>query len=673
MVVVGGGPAASFFAIRALRTARDLHRTLDLTILERKSEVFFYHPSDAKSWEGCTYCAGGISPRLADALRQNHISLPDEIVEGRADEVIVHGDWKNIELPVPQGREMLSVFRGSRPRQRPNRHTNFDSFLLDRAVQEGARVLTADVQDITRSSSGRPVVRYRPAAGDGSAELEADFAVIAGGVNRKPGMDLESDPVFAALARMIPGFRPPRVRKALITCMQAPEDVLRTMEGEVHFAQHGSKRLSIEMCSLIPKGNWMTVVLLGKSIDQAGPSQYLTVARDYTELPHIARLLPRTAQLRTMCACSPNMVVAAARRPLGDRIALVGDMAVSRLYKDGLYSAYVTSSALAECIMTEGVDEASLMRRYWPVVRGFDMDNRSGRRVFLLSRIVFSRPLLSRVVYQALVTEKKTKPAQKRRLTDALWDMASGDSSYRRILSSMFHPASIWSMTTGGLLVTVRNYGTERVFGISWGEFGRYPTGVAVERVESKRGEILAVMGVPESEHRPQVERMYSIRVRADAEAILRQLGRFGDADREYFTPRFIQVHRTAGEANQPGSVIRYQVTPSWLSFSVVLEKVIEGRYLLYRVLDGFARDGVLVFDIEPVRMGVNLLTIYIGFDFPEGEGVAARTGWRLGRRVFPSFVHDVLWNHSLCKMKDLAELDAGGDSSTRAWPARGP
>jgi hypothetical protein len=39
--------------------------------------------------------------------------------------------------------------------------------------------------------------------------------------------------------------------------------------------------------------------------------------------------------------------------------------------------------------------------------------------------------------------------------------------------------------------------------------------------------------------------------------------------------------------------------------------------------------------------------------------------GWRLGWLIFPAFVLDVLWDHSLCRMKHLAELgeDSKGDS----------
>jgi flavin-dependent dehydrogenase len=657
VVVVGGGPAGSFFAIRALRKARELGRTLDVTILERKTEVCFYRPQAFCSWEGCNNCAGGISPRLADVLKENGISLPEEVIEGRATEVTVSGDWKSIELPVPAGREMLSVFRGSKPKQRPGRYSNFDSFLLHQAAEEGAEVLTAEVQDVSRSSGGRPVISYRLVTEETNREIEADFAVFAAGINRTPGMDLGSDPLFGALEKVIPGLRPPMVRRAAICEVQAQEELVRTMEGEVHFAQYGSKELSIEMSSLIPKGQWITVVLLGKSIDRADPSEYLRIAESFIALPRIRRLLPRGARLRAVCACHPNMAVGAARRPFDDGIALVGDMAVSRLYKDGLYSAYVTGSTLAECILTEGVDRASLRKRYWPVVRRFHRDNQFGRTVFLLSRIVFSHPVLSRILYQALLTERKTRLEEKRRLADVLWRIASGDDSYFRILKAMFRPASGWSILTGGLLATIRNYATERVFGLSWEGVGRYPTGVAIERVESKRREILAELGVRQPERPPQVEKMYSIRIKADATAILRQLGKFGDPDREYFTQRFIQVHRTAGTPNDVGSTIRYDVTPSWLSFTVVLEKLAHGRYLFYRVADGFAQGGILVFDIDRLRTGVSLLTVYTAFDFPRGTGPLGRPGWYLARLIFPAFVHDVLWNHSLCKMKHLVEL----------------
>jgi hypothetical protein len=472
-------------------------------------------------------------------------------------------------------------------------------------------------------------------------------------------MDLNSDPMFDALRELIPRLRPPKVRRAAIAELQADEELLRPLEGEVHFAQHGSKEIDIEMSSLLPKGEWITVVLLGKTIDHSDPAESLDIVQRFVELPHIRLLLPPKAELRAGCCCHPNMTVGAAKNFFADRVALAGDMAVSRLYKDGLYSAYITASALADCIVDEGVDRASLAKHYAPTIERFDADNRYGRAIFLLGRWVFGSPALSRVLYQALITERMTKPEEKRRLGGVLWRIASGDDSYRRILGEMFHPASMWLIFTGGLLATIRNKATERVFGLDWAGFGRVSTGVPLEEVERKRRELFSVLEVEPPTRPPQVEEMFSIQIRAGRDAVLRQLGAFGDPGRGYFTPRFIHVHRTAGAANEVGTVIRYDLALRGLSFDVRLEKLVPGRYLLYRILNGFGRGGIFAFDIDETRPGVSLLTIYVGFDFPRGKRLLGRLGWTALRGMFPQFAHNVVWNHSLCRIKHLAEQDS--------------
>ena len=82
-------------------------------------------------------------------------------------------------------------------------------------------------------------------------------------------------------------------------------------------------------------------------------------------------------------------------------------------------------------------------------------------------------------------------------------------------------------------------------------------------------------------------------------------------------------------------------------------------RYLLYRIVEGMGQGGILAFVLDELRPGVSLLTIYVGFDFPKGRGLG-RVGWAIGRRLFPEFAHDVVWNHSLCQIRRLAELDEG-------------
>src|SRR5680860_538845 len=559
IVVIGGGPAGSFFAIRALRKAREHGRRLDLLILEKEQELNFYESAcPFASRGGCNYCAGGISPKLAEVLREDGLVLPDGIVQGRTDRIVVHGDWKSIELAVPEGKEVLSVFRGSRPNKRLERYSNFDSYLLSRAVDEGARVITAQAREAHFSADGRPLIGYRVADGERVRDetVGADLAVFAGGVNQQMGKEAGSGRLFRMAEELIPDYRPPKVRQALISEMQGEEDDLRYMAGELHFAQYGSKDLRIEMSSLIPKERWMTVVLLGKSVDEARPTEYLEIVKGFLGLPHIRRLLPGEVNLKPVCLCHPNMTVGMARNPFGHRTAVIGD------------------------------------------------------------------------------------------------------KTYRRIFAETLRPRTAWLIFAGGVLVTIRNYLTERLFGLEWGDFGRYPTGVPLEEVEKKRREILAVLGLEPFAGQPEFERMYSIRMKADEKAVFRQLGKFGDEDRKYFKPRFVNVHRSVGGPNEVGSTVRYDVLLSRLSFNVVLEKVVAGRYLLYRLQGGFPRGGVLAFDIDRSRLGGGFLTIYVAFNFPTSRNPLKRLGWYLFKLAFPGYVHDVIWNHSLCELKHVAELD---------------
>ncbi len=659
VVIVGGGPAGSFFAITLLRQARQLGRDVDLTILEKKHELQFYINTCAVSCrEGCNHCAGIISPRMVDVLTDLDLTLPADVVAGTIESLAIHGDWKTVELPVPAGRKMLSVFRGSRPTSRPGRHVNFDTYLLDKAREEGARVIQGEVRDIRVSPAGKPVVIYHVARGaDGSTDhTEADFAVCAAGVNPTPGMSMESAPLVHAIKNLIPHFRPPKVRKALICELLVDEDSARSIQGQTHFVQYGSDELKIELSFVMPKGRYVTVVLIGLSVDAAHPSDNVRLIQQFLALPHVRRIFPRGIQFTPACLCNPNMTVGPARPPVGDRIAVIGDLAASRLCKDGIYSAYLAASALAASILNAGIDRRSLKQSYLPVIRDLNWDNRFGRVVFLVNRVTFSHPWLSRCLYQAVLTERKTKPEGNRLLAHVLWRIASGDDSYRSVFASMLRPAYVTRVVVGGVLVTIRNYLMELVFGLKWQGVGRYPTGVRKEDVPEKRRELRTVLDAERLRRRPHFEKMYSIKIRSSGARIWDQLSRFGSADQEYFTPRLVKVRRTAGEPNQEASIIRYDVFIPSLSFTMVLEEAVPDQYLVYRVQNGFAQGGVFAFDIDTLEGEVCVLSLYVAFDFPRGNSLLKRAAWRLFRFCFPAFPHDVAWNHALCKLKNVVE-----------------
>ncbi|MBI4473079.1 MAG: hypothetical protein HY646_10450 [Acidobacteria bacterium] len=674
VVVIGGGPAGAFFSIHLLRRARELHRRVKVVVIERRHQRLGQNGGCSMAgWKGCNCCAGGLSPRLNDVLNRLNLRLPEEVIQNRIHSITVQGYWKNIELHVPDDRELVSVFRGVRPASRPDRQHSYDAVLLDRALAEGAELISGEVVDAEYPAGGPPVVRYRAEAVE--TQLEADFVVFAAGVNEAAETRQPSPSLVQVLRRLAPDYRPPRLRPALIFELESPPGAAPNLEGHLHFVEYGSAALPLEMCSLLPKRGHLTVVLVGPSIDASpGPAENQRIIHEFLELPQIRQLLLPGTRLRTACICNPRLVVGSAQQPFADRVAAIGDMATARLYKDGILSAHHTASALAETLLERGVDQRSLQEGYAPAIARFRRDNRFAALVFGLHRVVFGSSVLSRVLYQAIITERKTSVAERRRLEQILWKIASGDDPYETTFLAMIHPATLWSILSGGLAITLRNYLTECFFHLKWEGFGRFTTGVAREQLEAKRAVFrrelaechVAVLDPSE------FERMYTIRIRATCAAVLRQLGRFGEADRGYFRPRWVRIRRIQGQAQEVGCVIRYEVFGQRFTFDVQLERIVEDHLLVYRVRDGFARGGVLLFEVAPASEQLCHLSIYVAFNFARGRTAFTRPLWWCFRRLFPAFVHDVLWNHSLCQFKSIAEADAPPTTSHPPPPMAG-
>lgn len=658
VAVVGGGPAGAFFAIHLLRGAAARRLAVRVAIIERHHRpIGLAGDGEPVCWNGCNHCAGGISPRLSDVMRSLELPIPEALVQRHIRALTIQGHWKNITLEVPQGREMRSVYRGSRPAGRLDHHRTFDGFLLDAARRAGAEVIGAEMVRAERAGDGRPRVICHTMGIERA--IEADLVVFACGVNGKPGAPPSDTAAFRAIRELIPAFRPPRTRRALIFELGLEAGSPPLLEDEICFVEYGSKDLPLEMCSLVPKRGFVTAVVVGKAVDDAaGPPGLRSVMERFLDLPHIRKLAPPHTRLRLACTCSPNMVVGSARNPIGHRVAVIGDMVTTRLYKDGILSAEHTARSLAEAALAGGVDASSLVRGYGPTVRHFTRDNRFASAVFLLHRIVFGSSVLSRVLYQAVLTERKGTPAARRMLEIILWKIASGDDRYEQIFRAMMRPSTWWSILVGGALVTLRNFAAEAFFGLRWAGFGRFTTGVAWERMEAKRlafSRWLAEFQLPARSHF-EFESMYTIRIRAPRAHVFEELGRFGEPDRKYLHPRWVHIRRAAGTPNQPGCSIKYAVVLPQLSFRLALEHVVPDQLAVYRVQNGFARGGVLIFEIEGHRPDACDLSIYVAFNFRRGRRPLSRPVWWLVKRLFPAFVHDVIWNHSLCQLKDNVE-----------------
>jgi flavin-dependent dehydrogenase len=667
LVILGGGPAGAFFAIHFLQRCRELQRKIRVLIIERRIRNEQGKCQDCcEEAKGCGYCAGGLSPRLLDALEKLDVHLPPEVIQSRIRSITIQGYWKNIELIVPKDRPVVSVFRGLRPARRFDQRQNFDTFLLSCAQKEGAELMGAEVFEARYADSGKPLIGCR--AGGVDQWLEADFVVFAGGVNAGCGGGSKEPALTQVMQKLVPGYTPPRLRKSLIFELETAPGQPTELDGELHFVEYGSPALRLEMCSVLPKRGYITVVLVGPAIDASpGPAENRRIIKEFLELPHISKLMAAHTPSRLACLCNPRLVVGPAHGLFGERVAAVGDMAVSRLYKDGIRSAYQTAQALAEAIHTWGLDVRSLREAYEPVIHQLDRDNRFAARVFHLHRIIFSSSVLSRVLYQAVITERKNQPKPRRRLEKMLWNIASGDEEYETVFNTMTEWTTLWQVFTGGVLITLRNYLTEVFFGLSWDGIGRYTTGIALEVFEARRAAFSrSLPQFTKSGVRPEFERMYTIRIRASRDVIMKHLGRFGEPDRGFLQPRWVKVQRTAGQPNEPGCVIRYQILHGLFSFSLDLEQIQDACRIIYRVRNGFAMGGILLFEIEPAEKQSSNLTIYLAYDFAQGKSWGARLFWTAFRLLFPAFVHDVIWNQALCQFKNIAETNDTNAGHTR-------
>jgi flavin-dependent dehydrogenase len=653
VAIVGGGPAGSFFAIHLLRQAKLLQRHIDVVIVEKRGPAGL--GSDASQCKGCNFCAGLISPRLNEILGSQGLVVPDDIIQGNFDYVWIHGQWKNFRLRVPKNMRMYSVFRGSLPGRRIGRPAGFDGFLLGEAVKEGAHIQYGEVQAIAYGPSGLPNLTVRAPSGE-MISVDASFVSIATGINAHCGFDYRDDGLIASIQKMNAAFVPGKSRKTFIFELDVGEDYLeRNINREVYFIEYGSKRLTLEHTALIPKGKFLTVAMIGKCVDDAVlPRDSQQLVRDFLTLPQIDRILPGIADAPLACACAPRITVSTATSPLGERFAIIGDAVGSRLNKDGLYSAHVTANRLAETVLHDGVDKQALARGYGKTVKWLVADNRFGQMVFAASRVAFTMPGVSRIVYQAFATESKVRDERSRPLSEVLWKIASGTADYREVHREMRGIDVLKSLLVGAA-ITLRNVAFERFFGLKWGEYGRYPTVVLKEKREFLKAQLASSLGMALGPS-PDFERMYAIKIRGSEEEIMAEMAKFGQPQAKFVHPRFLDIRQIEGEPNRVGSVIRYRVPLIGLGTILRLTKRVGLETLLYQVDERLVDHGKIIFDVAPTKDGNRRLSIYASFNYKRGKGLGSRMVWKAARLLFPGFIHDVVWNHALCTIKEEVE-----------------
>jgi flavin-dependent dehydrogenase len=203
----------------------------------------------------------------------------------------------------------------------------------------------------------------------------------------------------------------------------------------------------LEFAALIPKGDYVTLVLLGDDIDEALMERFFSS-------PEVQNCFPGAKIPDHACHCYPRINIRASRPVYGDGLVMIGDSGATRLFKDGIGAAYRTAKAAAKTVVFHGVDAGSFKQYYAPLCRKISNDNLVGKFVFNVASLVQKARFARRGILRMTANEQQ-QTANARRMSSVLWDLFSGSASYTNVFLRTLHPAYIgslmWNLIAGNL------------------------------------------------------------------------------------------------------------------------------------------------------------------------------------------------------------------------------
>jgi len=413
VAVVGAGPAGSFFAYFLLALADRVGLELHVDLYESK-DFGKFGPA------GCNHCGGIVSESLVQLLATEGVNLPAEVIQRGIDSYVLHTDVGSVRIDTPlHEKRIAAVFRGAGPRGlKQVNWQSFDKHLQELAAGRGAQLIRARVNGLAREGD-RILVKTK----DGRA-TEYELVALACGVNST---------TLKLIAELIPGYRAPSTTKTYICELPLGRDAIASYLGSsMHVFLLNIPRL--EFAALIPKGEHATLCMLGEDIDQE-------LIDEFMGSEPVRRIFPADWQMpKPLCHCWPRINIAPARQPYGDRVVVLGDSAVTRLYKDGIGAAYRAAKAAATTAVLEGVSADAFARGYWPTCKAIARDNLVGSFIFAASGLAQAwRPARRAMV--RMTAREQDLPGKKRRMSTVLWDMFTGSAPYAEVLRRSLHPA----------------------------------------------------------------------------------------------------------------------------------------------------------------------------------------------------------------------------------------
>lgn len=399
VVIIGGGPGGSACAIKLLQGADARGVRLRVLIFEGKD--FNVHANQ---------CVGVLSPPIEEVLAEElDIQLPRSLIKRQIFGYRLHGPRENVLLT---GHGAHAGEPGKNHATYAVERAEFDQFMLDRARELGAQVISSRVTGVefVRTSKLDEVRVY-------SESLYERADVLIGAF----GLDEAMLSVFEEVTRRNGQFvRPSKWLKSYLTTIETTASFQKEKLGHiVHAFLLPPRCPRIEFGAITPKGDHILVNIAGERVTSRDLDQFL-------RHPDVQALLP---------AFDPTAInyyegrfpSAPARGTTGHRYALVGDATGwLRPFKGkGISTAIITGIRAAQTMLEHGVSKRAF-ERYRQSCSDLLGDYRYGvlvRRLMLLGARAFLDPMID---------VGKTDPL----MYDALFNSVSGHDSYRNIIKS---------------------------------------------------------------------------------------------------------------------------------------------------------------------------------------------------------------------------------------------
>jgi len=425
--VIGGGPAGSFFSYFLLDMAGRIDLELEVDVYEPRD---FSRPGPAS----CNMCGGIISESLVQTLAVEGIKLPPTVVQRGVDSYCLHMDVGNVLIETPLHEKRIgAIHRGAGPRGATEvKWQSFDGYLLEMAKARGAHILRTRVERISWDN-GRPQVKAH-----NEPPRTYDLLTVAVGVNSG------TLKLFAGLGL---NYHPPKTTKTYICEFRLGQSLVKRYLGSsMHVFLLDVPRL--EFAALIPKGDYVTVCLLGEEIDKPLVNTFLTSRQVQHCMP------PHWKIPDDFCHCSPSISISGAYPPFADRVVFIGDCGVTRLYKDGIGAAYRTAKTAAKTALFEGISAEDFRLYYWPVCRWLWNDNRVGKLIFFATRCIQKLRFARKAVLH-MVSREQHEQGIRRRMSLVLWDTFTGSAPYREVFWRTLNPVFLLRLL-GNLLAAMK-------------------------------------------------------------------------------------------------------------------------------------------------------------------------------------------------------------------------